>query len=60
MTAAPFDPRATGIDLFSVRRSATGGEFLAGLATDGPTLVYAKTNEVRDEPGGTAARGWTP
>jgi hypothetical protein len=54
LTAAPLDPRATGIDLFSVPQSATGGEFLAGIAGDGPTLVYAKTNEICDDPGGVS------
>ena len=32
LTAAPFDPRATGIDLFSVPQSPTGGDFLGGMA----------------------------
>jgi hypothetical protein len=49
LTAAPLDPRATGIDLFSVPQSPTGGDFLAGMAGDGPTLVYGKTTEVCDE-----------
>lgn len=49
LTAAPFDPRATGIDLFSVPQSPTGGEFIGGMAGDGPTLVYAKTAEACDE-----------
>jgi hypothetical protein len=49
MTAAPLDPRATGIDLFSVPQSPNGGEFLAGAAGDGPTLVYGKTTEVCDD-----------
>jgi hypothetical protein len=49
LTAAPFDPRATGIDFFSVPQSPTGGDFLAGMAGDGPTLVYGKTAEACDE-----------
>jgi Tol biopolymer transport system component len=54
LTAAPFDPRATGIDLFSVPQSPTGGDFLGGMAGDGPTLVYGKTNEICDDPGGVS------
>ena len=49
LTAAPFDPRATGLDLFSVPQSPTGGEFRGGIAGDGPTLVYGKTAEACDE-----------
>jgi hypothetical protein len=35
--------------LFSVPQSPNGGEFLAGAAGDGPTLVYGKTTEVCDD-----------
>jgi hypothetical protein len=51
LTAAPLDPRATGLDLFSVPQSpiGTGGDFLAGVAGDGPTLVYARTGEACDQ-----------
>lgn len=53
LTAAPFDPRATAIDLFMVPVGMPlGGEFLTGVAGDGPTLVYAKTTEDCDDPGG--------
>lgn len=53
VTAAPWDPRETAIDLFSNPQSPTGGTFLSGLAGDGPTLVYGKTSERCDDPGGT-------
>jgi hypothetical protein len=52
VTAAPWDPRATAIDLFIDYQSPTGGTFLAGLAGDGTTLVYGKTSERCDDPGG--------
>jgi hypothetical protein len=56
LTAAPFDPRATGIDLFTVPQSPTGGDFLGGMAGDGPTLVYGKTNEICNDPGGISCQ----
>ena len=51
-TAAPWDPYATAIDLFSDSQSPNGGSFLGGLAGDGPTLVYGTTYENCDDPGG--------
>jgi hypothetical protein len=51
-TAAPWDPYATAIDLFIDNQSPNGGSFLGGLAGDGPTLVYGRTWEKCDDPGG--------
>lgn len=51
-TAAPWDPHATAIDLFIDSQTPNGGSFLGGLAGDGPTLVYGRTVERCDDPGG--------
>ena len=51
-TAAPWDPYATAIDLFIDNQAPNGGSFLGGLAGDGPTLVYGRTIERCDDPGG--------
>jgi hypothetical protein len=51
-TAAPWEPDATAIDLFSGGQDPNGGSFLGGLAGDGPTLVYGRTIENCDDPGG--------
>jgi hypothetical protein len=52
VTAAPWDARETAIDLFTDYQGPTGGTFLAGLAGDGTTLVYGKTSENCNDPGG--------
>lgn len=51
-TAAPWEPDATAIDSFSGGQDPNGGSFLGGLAGDGPTLVYGRTIERCDDPGG--------
>ncbi len=51
-TAAPWEPHATAIDLFIDNQDPNGGSFLGGLAGDGPTLVYGRTIERCDDPGG--------
>lgn len=51
-TAAPWEPDATAIDSFSGGQDPNGGSFLGGLAGDGPTLVYGRTIENCDDPGG--------
>ena len=45
---SPAQPRATTVDGFSEPQGSSGGDFLTGVAGDGPTLVYAKAVEVCD------------